>query len=236
MSCESRCRKCRVRKCRVSLFESSEKRFNQMRNWEVGSGCHKGQVTVHSNHSSVKKLVSKKGCAKCEVFKHVAHNFYRHMFFWFIYFTFLKLPPPPRAALLVYKHYAACAFKAFKTYQRNDSVNVCRKCKRNPKTVLFIHDPALQASLGQMLIADLASGHHPWVGIPKRSYMIARLEFATSKMADGLHLALIHVKISLASNHNPFAARLPWNHSYLCKHGSKRKSSILSILHVYCCK
>ena len=24
------------------------------------------------------------------------------MFFWFLYFTFLKLPPPPRAAILVY--------------------------------------------------------------------------------------------------------------------------------------
>ena len=29
------------RKQMPTLFQSSEKRFNQMRNWEVGSGCHK---------------------------------------------------------------------------------------------------------------------------------------------------------------------------------------------------
>ena len=53
-----------------TLFQSSEKRFNQMRNWEVGSGCHE--------------------------------RFYRHMLFCFIYrLFFLKLPAPPRAALLV---------------------------------------------------------------------------------------------------------------------------------------
>ena len=53
-----------------TLFGSSEKRFNQMRNWEVGSGgCHK--------------------------------RFYRQILSVFYIDYFLKLPAPPRAALLV---------------------------------------------------------------------------------------------------------------------------------------
>ena len=56
-----------------TLFQSSEKRFNQMRNWEVGSGCHK--------------------------------RFYRHLLFDLYILYLLKLPAPPRAALLVYLKY-----------------------------------------------------------------------------------------------------------------------------------
>ena len=42
------------------------------------------------------------------------HKFYRHSFFWFLYFTFLKLPPPPRAAILVYYIYLSWDHKGAK--------------------------------------------------------------------------------------------------------------------------
>ena len=56
----------------------------------------------HQNKGSINQ-----GCHK---------RFYRHMFFWFLYFTFLKLPPPPRAAILVYYIYIYHIFSIFQPY------------------------------------------------------------------------------------------------------------------------
>ena len=74
-------------------------------------GCQKWQtLTLHAPaiRTCWKKRFFKMGIVEtCHT-----HKFYRHLFFWFLYFTFLKLPPPPRAAILVgiYFPFGYCFF------------------------------------------------------------------------------------------------------------------------------
>ena len=57
------------------------------------------------------------------------HKFYRHMFFWFLYFTFLKLPPPPRAAIC-YIPYIKTLYPLQNDTHHHISSNISSFCKK----------------------------------------------------------------------------------------------------------
>ena len=63
-------------------------------------GCQKWQTLLFFCSPAICTCWTKKRFFKMGIVETChTHKFYRHMFFWFLYFTFLKLPPPPRAAI-----------------------------------------------------------------------------------------------------------------------------------------
>ena len=66
-------------------------------------GCQKWQTHLFFWSSAIRTCGEKKRFFKMGIVETChTHKFYRHLFFWIIYiFSLLKLPPPPRAAILV---------------------------------------------------------------------------------------------------------------------------------------